>query len=61
MTFISSGENKIIVGVSGVARKNQSGEPIGYFLGFFDLTEIENRDELVDQLNSFLIMEKLTK
>jgi len=28
---------------------------------FFDLTQIEDRDKLIDQLNSILIMKKLTE
>lgn len=49
------GENKIIVGASGRARKNQSGEFIGYFLGFFDLTEIKKKEDELDNAKSALL------
>jgi PAS domain S-box-containing protein len=49
------GENKIIVGASGRARKNQAGEFIGYFLGFFDLTDIKKKEYELDNAKTALL------
>ena len=54
LEFIS-GENKIVVGASARARKNQAGEFIGYFLGFFDLSEIKKKEDELSNAKSALL------
>lgn len=51
----SAVDSKKIVGASSRVRKNQAGEFIGYFLGFFDLTEIKKKEKELNDTKSALL------
>jgi two-component system sensor histidine kinase VicK len=44
MIFSTKGKEKIFIQVFTKARKDESGEIVGYFLGIFDLTEVKKKE-----------------
>ncbi len=53
--FLPQGKQSMVVHVFAKARNDQSGETVGYFLGFFNLTEIKNAEKELKKTQKALL------